>query len=86
MRLLRFSQITFVAMSKPNQMTFEANISLDIIPSTITMQSDGTHTVQLKLDGILTATSDDVFVGLNDEQLREAVAEGDIQVKLVNRG
>lgn len=67
-------------------MTFESNISLDIIPSTITTQSDGTHTVQLKLDGILTATSDAPLEGMSDEQLRQAVAKGDIQVKLVNRG
>lgn len=66
--------------------TFVANISLDIIPSTIRTQSDGTHTVQLKLDGILTATSDAALEGMSDEQLRQAVAKGDIQVKLVNRG
>lgn len=76
----------YAAFKMNDLITFEANISLDIIPSTITLQSDGTPSVQLKLDGILTAKSDTTFVGLNEEQLREAVAAGDIKIKLVNRG
>jgi hypothetical protein len=35
--------------------TFVSDIDLSIIPSTITRQPDGSHKVQLSLNGILTA-------------------------------
>ena len=35
--------------------TFVSDIDLSIIPSTITKQADGSHKVQLSLNGILTA-------------------------------
>lgn len=66
-------------------MTFEANIKLATIPSTIKRQSDGSYNVQLKLDGIMTAKSHDGDLGLSDEEIQTMVANGDIEVVLVNR-
>ena len=54
--------------------TFTSNIDLSIIPSTITRQPDGSHKVQLSLNGILTASTNDLPEDLTDEEVRELVS------------
>lgn len=71
------------AMNKP--ITFDADIKLSIIPSTITRQPDGSHKVQLSLNGILTASTNDLPEDLTDEEVRELVSNGSIEIRLFNR-
>ena len=54
--------------------TFTSNIDLSIIPSTITRQPDGSHKVQLSLNGILTASTNDLPNDLTDDEIRELVS------------
>ena len=49
--------------------TFVSDIDLSIIPSTITKQPDGSHKVQLSLNGILTASTNDLPKDLTDEEI-----------------
>lgn len=65
--------------------TFTSNIDLAIIPSTITRQPDGLHKVQLSLNGILTASTNDLPKDLTDEEVRELVSNGSFEVRLFNR-
>ena len=65
--------------------TFVSDIDLSIIPSTITRQPDGSHKVQLSLNGILTASTNDLPKDLKDEEIRELVSNGSIEVRLFNR-
>ena len=51
-----------------------SDIDLSIIPSTITRQPDGSHKVQLSLNGILTASTNDLPEDLTDEEVRELVS------------
>ena len=64
--------------------TFMSNIDLSIIPSTITRQPDGSHKVQLSLNGILTASTNDLPKDLTDDEVRELVSNGSIEVRLFN--
>ena len=64
--------------------TFVSDIDLSIIPSTITKQRDGSHKVQLSLNGILTASTNDLPKDLKDEEIRELVSNGSIEVRLFN--
>ena len=65
--------------------TFLSDIELSIIPSTITRQPDGSHKVQLSLSGILTASTNDLPKDLTDDEVRELVSNGSIEVRLFNR-
>lgn len=65
--------------------TFVSDIDLSIIPSTITKQADGSHKVQLSLNGILTAWTNDLPKDLTDKEIRELVSNGSIEVRLFNR-
>ena len=65
--------------------TFVSDIDLSIIPSTITRQPDGSHKVQLSLNGILTASTNDLPEDLTDEEVRELVSNGSFEVRLFNR-
>lgn len=64
--------------------TFVSDIDLSIIPSTITKQPDGSHKVHLSLNGILTASTNDLPKDLKDEEIRELVSNGSIEVRLFN--
>lgn len=66
-------------------MTFTTDINLSIIPSTITRQPDGSHKVQLSLNGILTASTNDLPEDLTDEEVRELVSNASIEIRLFNR-
>ena len=61
-------------MKANNTPTFVSDIELSIIPSTITRQPDGSHKVQLSLNGILTASTNDLPKDLTDEEVRELVS------------
>lgn len=65
--------------------TFVSDIDWSIIPSTITKQADGSHKVQLSLNGILTAWTDDLPKDLKDDEVQELVSNGSIEVRLFNR-
>ena len=65
--------------------TFTSNIELSIIPSTITRQPDGSHKVQLSLNGILTASTNDLPKDLTVDEIRELVSNGSIEIRLFNR-
>jgi len=54
--------------------TFVTDIDLSIIPSTITRQPDGSHKVHLSLNGILTASTNDLPKDLTDDEVRELVS------------
>ena len=83
----------FVAFGMPSELhmktndtpTFVSEIDLSIIPSTITRQPDGSHKVQLSLNGILTASTNDLPEDLTDEEVRELVSNGSIEIRLFNR-
>ena len=85
--------ILFVACAMPSELrmktndtpTFVSDIELSIIPSTITKQPDGSHKVQLSLNGILTASTNDLPKDLTDDEVRELVSNGSIEVRLFNR-
>ena len=65
--------------------TFLSDIDLSVIPSTITRQPDGSHKVQLSLNGILTASTNDLPEDLTDEEVRELLSNGSFEVRLFNR-
>ena len=65
---------------------FETNIALEVIPSTIELDPFGAHTVQLRIDGVLTAKCVEAshqHWGL--ESWNQAIARGDVELKLVNK-
>jgi hypothetical protein len=69
--------------NKPS--TLITDIDLSIIPSTITRQPDGSHKVQLSLNGILTASTNDLPKDLKDNEIRDLAYNGSIAVRLFNR-
>ena len=68
------------------RLDFETNIALEIIPSTIELHDDGAHTVQLRIDGALTAK---VFQAShpnkNLDSLKQLIADGLVEFTLVNK-
>ena len=76
---------TELRMKTNDTPTFVSDIELSIIPSTITKQPDGSHKVQLSLNGILTASTNDLPKDLTDDEVRELVSNGSIEVRLFNR-
>lgn len=70
-----------------DRILFEYDIKVRPIPSTVRTEADGVHTVQVKVEGILTATSKHPQIeGLTDEQLRKAVADGEVKLVCIPKG
>ena len=91
MRLLPFLLLTFRAMKDWQnpplaRLDFETNIALEIIPSTIELDPFGAHTVQLRINGALTAKVSDPQGGLqNHDLLKQLIASGKVEFTLVNK-
>lgn len=58
---------------------------MEIIPSTIELDPFGAHTVQLRIDGALTAKVSDPRVGENLDLLQQLIASGKVKFTLVNK-
>jgi hypothetical protein len=56
-----------------------------MVRAAITKQGDGSHKVQLSLNGILTASTNDLPKDLTDDEVRKLVSNGSIEVRLFNR-
>ena len=71
-------------MSEKKRIVFETYVDLQIIPSTIEESWDR-FTVQLRVDGELTARSKDHLEGVSAEALKQMIADGTVEINLVNR-
>jgi hypothetical protein len=63
---------------------FSKDVKVVPILSSLSTHPDGGHTIQFKVEGNLTARSNSPQIeGLTDEQLRKAVADGEIKLVIV---
>ena len=63
---------------------FTKDVEVVPILSTLSTHPDGGHTIQFKVEGNLTVRSQSPKIeGLTDEQLRKAVANGEIKLVIV---
>ena len=91
MKLLPFLLLTFRAMKDWQnpplaRLDFETNIALEIIPSTIELHDDGAHTVQLRINGPLTAkVFQSSHPNKNLDSLKKLIASGKVEFTLVNK-
>ena len=63
---------------------FTKDVEVVPILSSLSTHPDGGHTIQFKIEGNLRARSNSPQIeGLTDEQLRKAVADGEIKLVIV---
>ena len=62
-----------------NTLHFFVDLSVEVVASSLTRNTDATYSCQLKIDGLLNSVSDEKGLGLDDDEIRAAVKEGRVK-------
>ena len=65
------------------QLTFQVDVMLSPIPSTLKLMKDGTCKVQVCMDAKLTVESQNQIAGISQDELEALVSSGRIKLQLV---